>query len=576
MTSLLMLVLLIVAALAVDIGNAYVHKRERQKDSDHATLAGAGIGGSNLPAPGAGTSCSPTTEHLAYTKVGTTDQAAVDVAAHLTRQLGRTITASELTNCKVGEDGELFYGTPKVVSGKWSLTYNKNQLSLVTPPDEVDFGFAGIIGYDSTNVAGISTVEIRTPKMETLPYFALDSCSYGAQTLQQPSNGLASKELLYLKDQTNAATVSTVTPASYAVAVTPTTQLTITGNNFTNVTHVGFFEPGASGPGPAPTEVAVQAAWKTATSITIPAASLPASLFTTNAYFFIRVKIGTNWSAATFGNGNNERMTPNIIVGAPTLNCGQGSTTGNFGTLRLANSHVSGEPDQIAYNVADGLESTLAPHPNPNAPFDCNSTNSKVWPTEGTNCVQSKPGGMDAGPAWKGFVAGVGGSPAVPGLLTDVSAGTGCATNGQPATTTIRGVTINNDNLTCFFTNDTVAVGDVSSRTYAGGAVISSKIYDSPRFVSVPVFGRAFVGAEYLKVIGFRSGFITDQPNSATKLTGVTTSTNGLTTQNNGPNVDLLSVQIIFLNEAALPPPPVKAGTIAYTGIGVKVPLLVN
>ena len=38
------------SALTVDLGNAFMEKRERQKDTDLATLAGAGIVGANLPA----------------------------------------------------------------------------------------------------------------------------------------------------------------------------------------------------------------------------------------------------------------------------------------------------------------------------------------------------------------------------------------------------------------------------------------------------------------------------------------------------------------------------------------------
>ncbi len=47
---------------------------------------------------------------------------------------------------------------------------------------------------------------------------------------------------------------------------------------------------------------------------------------------------------------------------------------------------------------------------------------------------------------------------------------------------------------------------------------------------------------------------------------------NGVTTDNNG----VASIQVIFLNANALPTPPVKNGTVNYTGSGAKVPLLVN
>jgi hypothetical protein len=328
--------------------------------------------------------------------------------------------------------------------------------------------------------------------------------------------------------------------------------------------------------------VTIQPAWRTATQITIPAASLPASLFVTNTYWFVRVKIGAStWSATTFGNGANKKLTPSIIVGSPTLNCGQTASQGNFGTLELSNSKApSGQPDVIAYNIADGLEHHLAVFDPATSPWTCKAPTAGAvsWPSEDTNCPQTTTGLMDANPPYKGLITGVGGSPPVPGLLTDVSVGTGCAASGAPATTNFNmtGYIINNDNLTCFFTNDTVHVGDVASRTYPGPVVISPSIFKSPRFVNVPVFGDKPSGADYMKIIGFRSGFITDQPNDATRITGTTSAENGITTQTNGSNIDLASLQIIFLNDAALPPRPTDEGTTVYAGIGPKVPILIN
>ncbi len=69
------------------------------------------------------------------------------------------------------------------------MTFNKNQLSLVSPPKTVDFGLAGIMGFHSVDVNGVSTVEIQSPKMATLPFYAFSGCDYGPQTLQQPNNG---------------------------------------------------------------------------------------------------------------------------------------------------------------------------------------------------------------------------------------------------------------------------------------------------------------------------------------------------------------------------------------------------
>ena len=150
--------LLILAAFAVDLGNAYAHKRERQKDADHSTLAGTGVGGANLPAPTSAATCS-------YGKAAVAgDQAVKDVAAYLTKQLGSTVTPGSLVDCQVEQNGEVFYGKPSKTSTGWSLAYDQYKLSLVSPPDTVEFGMANIMGVDSVNVRGQATAAIGTPQ----------------------------------------------------------------------------------------------------------------------------------------------------------------------------------------------------------------------------------------------------------------------------------------------------------------------------------------------------------------------------------------------------------------------------
>ena len=87
-------------------------------------------------------------------------------------------------------NGEVVYGIPKYTAGRpGRVAFNKNQLSLVSPPKHVDFGLAGVMGFSGTNVNGVSTVEIRSPKFGALPFYAFSGCDYGPQTLQQPNNG---------------------------------------------------------------------------------------------------------------------------------------------------------------------------------------------------------------------------------------------------------------------------------------------------------------------------------------------------------------------------------------------------
>ena len=79
-------------------------------------------------------------------------------------------------------------------------------------------------------------------------------------------------------------------------------------------------------------------------------------------------------------------------------------------------------------------------------------------------------------------------------------------------------------------------------------------------------------GSKKYQIIDFRACFITDQPPSAIKgdsRTAPRTASSRTTTASSRS-------QVIFLNANALPNPPVKNGTINYTGSGPKIPLLVN
>jgi len=577
MVALLSVLLLTMAAIGTDLGQAWASKRQLQEGSDMATLAGAGISGADLPGPGTLKVCSYGSGALA------TDPAAIDVASYLGSQPGNsTVTATQLTDCNVA-NGEIFYGQPTYnqVSHTWSLAYNKNQLSLASPPKKVDFGFAGLLGINSTNVVGQSTIEIRSPKFSALPFYAFSGCDYGPQTLQQPNNGHSSDPvLLYLPNDQNNATLTSINPVYYPVDTTGTVvePLTITGSNLTGVTKIGFFESGNGVAGPIPVTVpstgfTINGA---GTQITIP--DLPdqtRGVSGVQQFWYIRVMKGTTWSTYSIDNNGNVVNAPMLTIGDPPLLCGQGSSDGNFGTLLLSHAGYTGWDETGAANVALGLTNSLAIYPS-GGPADgtCSSaqTTTVLWTTDGTNCVDTDTG-MSSNVATGGFLGK--GSSAPPGgqYLLKPNGKTKCGVGGTEATTVVFGQTINNDTLSCFFTSASTHVGDVDNASYAGAPLISTAIYDSPRFAYVPVLKvqPAQGGNAKYQIIDFRACFITDQPASAIKGDPPGT-TNGIITDSNG----VLSVEVIFLNPSALPSPPVKNGTINYVGSGPKIPLLVN
>lgn len=567
--ALLALVLLSVAALTVDLGQAYVSRAEVQKSSDMAALAGAA--GNNLPAvsvPG-GCSYGP--------RANPGDRAVIDVARYLGTEPGNsTITPVRLTDCNV-TNGEVFYGIPKKVGSSWTLIYNKYQLTLVSPTKRVDFAFAGVMGFSGTDVGGTSTVELRSPTFSALPFYSYNGCDYGPQTLQQPNNGHAAATLqLASGSETNTATLLALAPASYpASTVAGSVQpLTITGLNLSTVAEVGFFESGNGSPGPAPV---------TTTSFTVIAGTtllipdLPdqtRGVTGVQSFWYVRVRLspGGPWSRVL--NSNGSLNAPQLTIGNPPLTCGQGSSAGNFGTLKLDHPPYNSADKAGAANVALGLTSTLAVYPLAARRADgtCSSAEpaTVLWPAAGTNCVDTDTG-MSSNIATGGFL-GLGSSSPGSGLLTKAST-TRCGPGGTPAATVKGGVNINNDVLSCFFISSATRVGDIDTAGYAGPPVLSSTIYDSPRFGYVPVLSvqPGTGGSKNYQIIEFRPCFVTDQTASA-GLGDLPSADNGITMSANS----VQSVQVVFFNSAALPNPSFTGGTLAYTGSGPKAPLLVN
>jgi hypothetical protein len=280
-------------------------------------------------------------------------------------------------------------------------------------------------------------------------------------------------------------------------------------------------------------------------------------------------------------NNNQVLNAPQLTIGDPPLTCGQGSSAGNFGTILLSHSPYTGADKIGAANVALGLTSTLSIYPVASrlANGTCSTAQPAtiLWTAAGTNCVDTDTG-MSSNVATGGLLGTGSSAPASCswtgscGLLAKPFT-TKCGAGNTAATAVVGGVTINNDVLSCFFTNTTVKVGDIDTASYSGPPVLSSDIYNSPRFGYVPVLPiqPTSGGSNKYQIIDFRPCFITNQTASAQKG-DVATGTNGLTMSGSA----VQSVQVIFINGKALPVPPVKNGTINYMGSGPKIPLLVN
>lgn len=610
MVAVLVVVLLGIGALAVDLGAAWVVKRNAQADTDLSALAGGG--GDNLPKTALGAGCSKLGAN--WNRPTFVDQAIVDTAKYLTEHRNRSVslsgsnattavTAGQLVDCDF-TNGEAAYGKWSRTSTGLTFLANPNQLSVVSPGEQVDFALGNVLDVSGVVVSGQATVEIKTQLQKALPLYAFTGCDYGLQTIAQPTNGHSSDgvTLAFPNDKNTKIgfTLLGVDPISIAqppaVAQGATlAKVVITGTDLDTVTKVGFFRSSSPTP-PNPIEVVKPGAGWSLTGTTELRVTIPTSVTTVEDTWFVRLygpskNNGTDplWTPVEH-NGNANKSTNlaayPFTVGSSTLSCSQGSTSGNFGTLDLFNS-TSGAPNgqdaNIAYNIAFGLQYGLAPYPQAHwTPplFECVNGQdgvAKTWAQEGTNCVSTKPG-LPSNAAEAGFVTGSG----LPGNKALLKTSADQCSHDWPGAaphmvTTPTGDSINNDVLTCYLEDSTTTVAQVSSAVYPFSAPkLSQAIYSSPRFVLVPVLGKGPTSgsSNSYEIVDFRPGFLSDQSLLATRGSQPNGS-NGLVWTGNGK---LQAVKVIFLNPNALPDPPLDPDGkyIPYVGNGKKHLLLVD
>ena len=564
-----------VGAMAVDLGNAFARKRDSQSQADFSALAGA----SKLPATA--TSCPGS-------RPSASSPAVLEVVKYLTLNApnsdGETPPsaaqlAADLVDCN-DENGEVSFPT-------------NYRIRVVTPPSVVDFGLASVIAseFQNTKVRAAATVQIKSPGTAVMPVYAVAGCDYGPQTITDPAAGQASNpvvpELADNDAETNGVVLTSITATPSPVQVgSTTTQLQVDGTGLGPSTKVGFFRTAGS---PAPTLVtvavppAVVSAQGSQRWINL---TVPTSVTSVEAVWYVRVMDASGkWSARADAQP--------LRVGNAVLECLGAANDGNFGTLKIPRKDVADNTVNgwLPTNMARGLQPplSLAVYPNPaTAPATCGPSpavvSDKDHLREGTNCLDTDTG-LPANAATAGMITGVTGTAASPGRL-DRATTPGCGANsadrnarwdtgiGKGSST----YTINDDLLTCFLTNSSTTLDTIVQPSYSGPAVLSAKIFASPRFMWVPVLKVQPVNGSSQKysIVGFRPGFLTDQPLTATKANmalGTTTAHNGLTIQNNS----IQTMKVMFFNVAALPETAdASMPTTPYLGSGTKIITLVD
>ena len=550
MFALMATVILAMAALAIDVGQVYAKRASLQSAVDQAVLAAAAeLDGTNV--------CTP---------------AAIDAAKkYLVRnwidQGGdpKVVADIDLTANNVDAYGR---GDGYMKCTKWTV-------ELTSPTAAVNLGLAKAVIPDAEegndkrgriHVPAKAVAEVRSPRLAGIPFYATSACSNGRQVLSNDSHGHTTPPPVPLTPSSatlNGATITSISPTSTPTG-TAISNLVINGTGFTSTTTVGFTTSSGDH-----VEVAVGsgATLNSASKITI--ATVPAGVTNLQDLWYVRVLKGGNWSA---NDGNATSGVKILTVGDEKLYC-LNSTTGNFGSLAIGRTPSPTPSDLIYYNVALGVDHELSTMPGaPSAPNLCaGETGAVTAPIDGQNCVETDTG-LPANALEEGMITGT--SP--PGRLR--VPGTSPCT---PSNVSYASYSLNDDVLTCFFTDSSVRVGDVSKADYVGEPVISPSIFDSPRFVWVPIIESPPTGKKSVSIQGFKPGFITDQPDTATKSSpwtwaGSGTIPNGFSFQT-ASGTKVREMRVVFIHPNALPSGSSATGDeVAYRGTGAKVIVLVD
>lgn len=527
--ALMALMLLGMGAVAVDLGHAFAKRSLLQTDVDLAVMAAA----SELEGPGA---CNQevidkATEFLLKTENAVPGQYDVDLA-----------DASE-------QNGS-------ISCADWKVT-------LRAPASRVDYGLGQLLSDDDgMDVQADAAAQIMSPQLgATVPFFAVDGCDSGQQSIRNPSGPVTAPVVPVLAP-------TSATPNNIKFTISPTSapagmssfSITLTSSaGFKDVDTVGF--SGAGGIA-FHHEVAVSPVAKASTKeITV---AVPPAVLLVEDTWWVRVRtVDGKWSETSSAQP--------FTVGDDKLYC-DARNEGNFGTLELPRDD-SNNGSWLSLNIIRGVQPTLAVHPSPNG--ECSgqpgSVESVSAPVDGTNCVSSETG-LKVAETNEGLVTGVGDTP---GRL-DVDSTSDCSRNGTNSrtTATVKDVHLNDDVLTCFIVNG-ADIADLVAGTGEGVQALSADILDSPRFFWMPVLDTdPATGKKSWPIVDFRPAFISDQASTATRdAPGTISALNGL----EGDNQGITEVKVVLFSIDALPEyAPAQGGEITYTGSGTKVIVLVE
>lgn len=555
-----------VAALAVDLGNAWARKRAVQKQVDVSAIAAGWM----LPMTSANKQA--IAEKVAEYLNDPENQAAGQA----------DVTWQDLIQDTDPSNGQIYWqnnaGSP--------CADGCTQMRVLAPVARVDFGLAGVMGYSGTDVQRAATVQVLSelpPKRKMLPFWLPNGCGYGPtqpDTEQGPPAPSPS------------ATESPSATPTGPVAPTPVGSHTLTG---AAVTAVGFGGSttvtgyGVSDLGNQYKTVTLRAFPPTGSAFVDFGAqvagngSVPDFLVSTEVsntpgdWYVFALAEKANGSVEYSANHLTIRVTggpppptdsatPTPTATAVPNDC-TGQDRGNFGQLDSPHTGYSLQ-QSFAPNIALGLDHRVVPYVFP-SDFAETTNCGKHAPTipggvfddtagpagDGANCISGNTGN-DGPKIFDGLVGGLGGG--IQGRLD--------ATNPQGAPTSTQclddgfanrsygSTVINDDRLSCYLRGG-ASLDNLAQSSGVTQAMLDPEVVKSPRFVWLPVvYATHRAEKDYQPIKQFVPGFITDETQAATKGHSDSTEWNGLTFNGSGTPNSIDVLRVFVFNRAALPP----------------------
>ena len=512
-------VLLVVAALSVDLGNAWARKRQVQTQVDIAALSAG---------------------HLLPRTDTNEDDILQEVADFLN-------TANNRVSGQEGSVTVAQLKTPALEDGHVTFSSDGEEMRVVAPTAWVDFKLVGALssGTDVTADATVRVFSEKPRKADLLPFLLPTDCIYGQVHLWSSGNNVFRPAPVLAVPAVIPAAAGDFNaglgPSSANEGTTVNITVTVTGisGNLGNETPSVSFTQGSKSYTRAGTWTKATGATKTFT-VVIGASDVTSTMGVWNA----TAAIGTKRAdpvAFTVTSIPSAPTSPSETPSTPASGCPSGNVTGNFGALVSPRDVETRTQRENALNIALGLDHELAVR---ESGLGCEASDPDLLldneSRDGNNCItgdQSGNGG-DPGSITAGLLTGTGDTREgeYDGRLNVSRGATRAGCNGGDST--LGGVTINNDLLSCFL-RPGFDLTDLTSPAPGNEQMLDTSVVDSPRFIWLPVVDNRANG--WKPVLRFVPAFITDE-----------TDTNGLAC-NNHNCTQVKGLTVFTFDVSALP-----------------------